>query len=111
MAGLAATRLFAAAGAGGIALTAWALRRSGMEPRIVACRMVAFLALLYGVYMGALVIVGVGLYLGVFAGPDPFAITIMPAIFGAVVIAVFLAMSLLPADFDRLVKRWLRAGA
>ena len=33
MAGLAATRLFAAAGAGGIALTAWALRRSGMERR------------------------------------------------------------------------------
>ena len=33
MAGLAATRLFAAAGAGGIALTAWALRRSGMGAR------------------------------------------------------------------------------
>ncbi len=33
MAGLAATRLFAAAGAGGVALTAWALRRSGMERR------------------------------------------------------------------------------
>ncbi len=33
MAGLAATRLFASAGAGGVALTAWALRRSGMEPR------------------------------------------------------------------------------
>ena len=31
MAGLMATRLFAAAGAGGIALTAWALRRSGMR--------------------------------------------------------------------------------
>ena len=31
MAGLAATRLFAAAGAGGVALTAWALRRSGMR--------------------------------------------------------------------------------
>ena len=45
MAGLAATRLFASAGAGGIALTAWALRRSGMEPRIVACRMIAFMAL------------------------------------------------------------------
>ena len=37
MSGLAATRLFASAGAGGIALTAWALRRSGMAPRIVAC--------------------------------------------------------------------------
>ena len=69
MAGLAATRLFAAAGAGGIALTAWALRRSGMERRLVASRMVAFMALLYGVYMGALVIDGVGLYFGALAGP------------------------------------------
>ena len=43
MAGLAATRLFAAGGAGGVALTAWALRRSGMERREVAERMIAFL--------------------------------------------------------------------
>ena len=78
MAGLAATRLFAAAGAGGVALTAWALRRSGMEPRIVACRMIAFMALLYAVYMGALVIVGVGLRTGVFSGPSPFGFTVDP---------------------------------
>ena len=110
MAGLAATRLFASAGAGGIALTAWALTRSGLEPRIVACRMIAFLALLYGVYMGALVFVGVGLYLGVFPGSAPFPITVVPAIFGAVVIAIFLGVSLLPADFDRLVKRWMHGG-
>jgi putative heme transporter len=101
MAGLAATRLFAAAGAGGIALTAWALRRSGMESRIVACRLVAFMALLYGVYMAALVVGGVCLYLGVFNGPAPFAVTIVPAIFGAVVIAIFLAVSFLPADVER----------
>ena len=56
MAGLAATRLFAAGGAGGIALTAWALRRSGMEPRLVACRMVAFMVLLYVIYAGAVMI-------------------------------------------------------
>jgi putative heme transporter len=110
MAGLAATRLFASGGAGGIALTAWALRRSGMEPRIVACRMIAFLALLYGVYMGALVVAGLGLYLGVFPGPAPFAITVVPAIFGAGVITVFLAVSLLPGDFDRLVARWTSGG-
>ncbi len=103
MAGLAATRLFAAAGAGGIALTAWALRRSGMERRLVASRMVTFMALLYGVYMGALVIDGVGLYLHVWPGPAPFAITIIPAIFGAVVIAVFMSMALVPRDFDRLM--------
>jgi uncharacterized membrane protein YbhN (UPF0104 family) len=110
MAGLAATRLFASAGAGGIALTAWALRRSGLEPRIVACRMIAFMALLYAVYMGALVIGGLGLYLGVFPGPAPFAITMIPAVFGAIVIVIFLAVSLLPGDFDRLVARWGQGG-
>jgi uncharacterized membrane protein YbhN (UPF0104 family) len=103
MAGLAATRLFAAAGAGGIALTAWALRRSGMERRLVASRMIAFMALLYGVYMSALMVDGVGLYLGAWPGSGPFAITIIPAIFGAVVIALFLCISLLPRDFDRLM--------
>jgi putative heme transporter len=105
MAGLAATRLFASAGAGGIALTAWALRRSGMEGRTVACRIIAFMALLYGVYMATLVIDGLGLYLGVFPGPAPFAITVIPAIFGGVVIALFASVSLLPNDFERLVAR------
>ena len=106
MAGLAATRLFAAAGAGGIALTAWALRRSGMEPRIVACRLIAFTALIYGVFMATLVVCGLGLYLGIFRGQAPFAITVVPAIFGAVVITIFLGVSLVPGDFDRLVARW-----
>jgi uncharacterized protein (TIRG00374 family) len=109
MAGLAATRLFAAGGAGGIALTAWALRRAGLGPRTVAARLIAFLVLLYGVYMAALVIVGLGLYVGVFPGPAPFGITVIPAIFGAAVIAVFLAMALLPGDLERLVNRWTTA--
>jgi uncharacterized membrane protein YbhN (UPF0104 family) len=108
MAGLAASRLFAAAGAGGIALTAWALRRSGMAPRVVATRMVAFLALLYGVYMASLVIVGLGLYTGLIPGGGSFALTVVPAIFGASAIVVFLAVSLVPGDFDRLVKRWTK---
>ena len=110
MAGLAATRLFASAGAGGIALTAWALRRSGMEARIVACRMIAFMALLYGVYMATLVIGGLGLFIGIFPGPAPFAITVIPAIFGGAVIAIFLSVSLLPRDFERLVARWTKGG-
>ena len=110
MAGLAATRLFASAGAGGIALTAWALRRSGMEPRIVACRMIAFMAVLYAIFMGTLVIGGLGLYFGVFPGGNSFALTIVPAIFGAGVISLFLAVSLLPGDFDRLVARWAHGG-
>ena len=51
MAGLAATRLFSAGGAGGIVLTYWALRKAGMPRKETAARMVAFLVLLYAVYM------------------------------------------------------------
>jgi uncharacterized protein (TIRG00374 family) len=106
MAALAATRLFNAAGAGGIALTAWALRRSGMERRTVACRMVAFLCLLYIVYMLALIVFGLGLHFGLFNGPDPIAVTIVPAGLAAAAVAIFLAISLVPSDFERVVARW-----
>lgn len=110
MAGLAATRVFASAGAGGIALTAWALRRAGLEPRLVACRMIAFNVLVYAVFMGTLVLCGLGLYLGVIPGGGSFAITVVPALFGAIVIAIVLAISLVPGDFDRLVARWVHGG-
>jgi uncharacterized membrane protein YbhN (UPF0104 family) len=106
MAGLVATRLFAAAGAGGIAITAWALRRSGMEPRLVACRMVAFLVLLYVIYAGSLLIDGVGLGTGLFPGGRSFAITFVPAIFAAVLFLVVGAMALLPGDIERRLGRW-----
>ena len=106
MASLAATRLFAAAGAGGIALTAWALRRSGLGPRTVAARMVAFLTLLYAVYMVTLVLGGVGLYVGVLPGGGPFAITILPAIFGALVIVLFLGIAFFGGELARVLRRW-----
>jgi uncharacterized protein (TIRG00374 family) len=106
MAGLAATRLFAAAGAGGVALTAWALRRSGMEPRLVACRMVAFMVLLYVIYAGSLLIDGLGLGVGLFPGGGSFAITIVPAIVAAVLFALAGAMALLPGDVERRLERW-----
>jgi uncharacterized protein (TIRG00374 family) len=98
MAGLAATRLLAAGGAGGVAVTAWALRRSGMGRREVAERMIAFLVLLYGVYMVAMVVCGVGLYTGLFPGAHPLAITVGPAILGAVVILLFLGLAFVPRD-------------
>ena len=43
-------RLFSAAGAGGVALTDWVLRKAGMERRQAASRMVAFIVLLYSAY-------------------------------------------------------------
>lgn len=106
MAGLAATRLFATAGAGGIALTAWALRRSGMEPRLVACRMVAFMVLLYAVYAGSVLIDGLGLGTGLFPGGGSLALTILPAIAAAALTGAVGAMALLPGDFERRLERW-----
>ena len=106
MAGVAATRLFAAAGAGGVALTAWALRRSGMEPRLVASRMVAFMVLLYVIYAGSLLIDGIGLGTGVFPGGGSFAITIVPAIIATVLFAIVGSVALLPGDAERRLGRW-----
>jgi uncharacterized membrane protein YbhN (UPF0104 family) len=91
LAGHAATRLLASAGAGGVALTAWAMRKSGMERATVAARMTTFLVLLYSVYMGALILGGAGLALGLLPGGGPVAITVVPAVFGAAVIAIVLS--------------------
>ena len=104
MSGVAATRLFAAGGAGGIALTGWALRRSGMGRRAVLRGLTTFLVALYGVYMVALVGVGTCLRIGLLTGPAPFGLTVVPAIFGGVVIAVALAASLLPSDLGARVR-------
>jgi uncharacterized membrane protein YbhN (UPF0104 family) len=106
MAGLAATRLFAAGGAGGIALTAWALRRSGMEARLVACRMVAFMVLLYVIYAGAVLLDGIGMGTGLLPGEGSFALTIVPAVVAALLFAVAGAMALLPGDIERRLARW-----
>ncbi|MGA7704274.1 MAG: lysylphosphatidylglycerol synthase transmembrane domain-containing protein [Solirubrobacteraceae bacterium] len=106
MAGLAATRLFAAAGAGGVALTAWALRRSGMEPRLVACRMVAFMVLLYVIYAAAVLLGGIGLGIGLLPGGGSFAITIVPAAVAGILFVIVGAMALLPGDIERRLARW-----
>jgi uncharacterized protein (TIRG00374 family) len=108
MAGLAATRLFAAAGAGGIALTYWALRRAGMARRDAAERMVAFLVLLYTVYLAAIVIFGVLLRTGVLPGPNPVGMTIVPAAVAGVAMIVFLLFTLIPQDVERRLANWSR---
>jgi uncharacterized protein (TIRG00374 family) len=105
MAGLAATRLFATAGAGGVALTAWAVRRSGMEPRMVASRMVAFLVLLYVIYAGAVIVCGIGLAVGLFPGGGSVAITVVPALVALVLLTGAGAMALLPGDLERRLQR------
>jgi uncharacterized protein (TIRG00374 family) len=101
MAGLAATRVFSAGGAGGIALTYWALRKAGMPRKETASRMVAFLVLLYAVYMLTLLINGILMSSGVFTVPAPAGLTIVPAAIAGGVIVIFLLMALVPGDLER----------
>jgi uncharacterized protein (TIRG00374 family) len=104
MAAFAATLLFSAGGAGGLALTYWALRKAGMPRRRSACRMVAFLVMQYGVYLLAVVIFGVLLRTGVLNSVNdkaPLAGTVIPAALAAVCIAIFLLISLIPGDVER----------
>jgi uncharacterized membrane protein YbhN (UPF0104 family) len=105
MAGFAATILFSAAGAGGVALTYWALRRAGMARRTAACRMVAFLVVLYAVYLAALVVFGVLLRVGALAGKHPVGGTIVPAALAGVALVVVGLVSLIPTDLGRRIDR------
>jgi uncharacterized protein (TIRG00374 family) len=101
MAGLAATRIFSAAGAGGLILTYWALRKAGMPRRRSACRMVAFLVLMYAVYTLALIVFGILLRTDVLPGSAPVGGTIVPAGVAGGLIVVFLAFALIPEDVER----------
>jgi uncharacterized protein (TIRG00374 family) len=106
MAGLAATRIFSAAGAGGIVLTYWALRKAGMPRRRAGCRMVAFLVLTYFVYLAALISFGVLIRTGVLPGSAPLAGTVVPAAVSGGIIALFLMIALIPDDFERRIQHY-----
>lgn len=113
MAGLAASTLFSAAGAGGIALTYWAVRKAGMERRRAACRMVAFIVLLYTVYAGALVLFGILLRTGVLNGEAPLGGTIVPGGLAALAFLLTSLIALVPQDLERRIerhrdRRWVR---
>jgi uncharacterized membrane protein YbhN (UPF0104 family) len=65
LAGAAVTRLLPTGGAGGVALTLWALRRTGLESKQATRTLLTFLVLLYAVFLlsiaGAAALLAVGL--------------------------------------------------
>ena len=106
LAGIAAIRLVAAAGAGGVAVTAWAVRRAGLSPEAIACRIVASLAVQYSIYLAALMVCGLGLWAGVFAGGGSVAITLVPAGLAAGLGAAILSLALMPRDIEQRLDRF-----
>ena len=114
LAGLAATRIFSAGGAGGIALTYWALRKAGMIRHEVARRMVAFLTLQYVFYPLAVIVFGVLLRTGVLPGKASVELTIVPAAIAGLILILGVLATLIPSDLgERLASHvhWPRARA
>lgn len=109
LAGTVASKLLAAAGAGGVALTVWALREAGLEARTIARRMIAFELLLYLVFAGALLIDGVALRTGIFAGQAPWTLTVLPAVFAGAAIAITLSLQAFPSKAEERIAAWRRS--
>ncbi len=101
MAGVAATLIFSAGGAGGIALTYWALRKAGMGRRDVARRMVAFISLHYAFYPIALILFGVLLRTGVLNGKGSVELTIIPAGIAGLLLILGALIAFIPRDLER----------
>jgi uncharacterized membrane protein YbhN (UPF0104 family) len=87
-------------GAGGLALGAWALHRSGMSSARIARRSVAFFLLTSLPNVVGVFVLGLGIAAGLFPGRASFALTIVPAVIAAGAIAVTIA-----------ARGWARRGA
>src|SRR5436190_1988256 len=86
-----APRLLPTAGAGGAALTLWALRRTGIGARAAARTLLTFLVLLYAVFLAAIAASGAVIALG---GHGPLTLSAVPALGATAGIAVALALGL-----------------
>ena len=86
LAATAATRLLAAGGAGGVALTTWALARAGHGAAGAARQVSAHVVTTYGAFMVIVISVGTGMAL---AGEPP-ALTALPAVIALLLTIVFL---------------------
>src|SRR4051812_25168875 len=101
MAGYAGSTFFSAAGAGGLIIIYWALRKASMEARRAACRMVALLVLLYSFYALSVIVFGILLRTGVLHGSNPTGGTIVPAAVSGVLCILVVLIALIPGDFER----------
>jgi uncharacterized membrane protein YbhN (UPF0104 family) len=91
-AGAAATRLLPTAGAGGLALALWALRQAGLRPRAATRTLLAFLVVLYSVFLAAIVFAGAVLALGLVGNHGPRELSAVAAIGAAFGILACLAI-------------------
>jgi uncharacterized membrane protein YbhN (UPF0104 family) len=92
-AGAAATRLLPTAGAGGLALAFWALRQAGLRTQAATRTLLAFLVVLYSVFLGAVLFSGTALAFGLVADRGPVELGAIPAALAALGIVSALALA------------------
>ena len=92
--GTAATRLLPTAGAGGLGLTVWALRRAGLSAQSATKTLLTFLVMLYSVFLAALVLAGGALSLGLVRTHGPRELGAVPALvaLGVITLCAVLAV-------------------
>jgi uncharacterized membrane protein YbhN (UPF0104 family) len=108
LAGTATTRLLPTAGLGGAAVTVWALRARGVRANELAERLLAFLLLLYGVYMAALVGFGGAVAIGVVRVSQGRALGVAGAALGLAVAGAVLGLLSAPSLTRGLLRRAAR---
>jgi uncharacterized membrane protein YbhN (UPF0104 family) len=91
--GAAATRVLSTAGAGGIALTLWALRRAGLGAQAATRTLLVFLVVLYSVFLSSIALSGVVLTLGLVDSSGPAELSAIPAVAAMIGIALCLGLA------------------
>src|SRR5215211_513624 len=109
LAGVVATRVLSAGGAGGIAFTGWVLRRAGMDTRMAARRLAAFLVVLYSLYVGALLVGGALVATGLLSAVPQALGLVALAVGAAVTVAVALIVRI-PGDLERRAQHLAHRG-
>jgi uncharacterized membrane protein YbhN (UPF0104 family) len=93
LAGAAATRVLPTAGAGGAALTLWALRRAGLRPLAATRTLLVFLVVLYSVFLASIVLSGAALAFGLVGSRGPWELSGIPAVVAMLGIGLCLALA------------------
>jgi uncharacterized membrane protein YbhN (UPF0104 family) len=93
LAGAAATRLLPTAGAGGLALAFWALRQAGLRTHAATRTLLAFLVVLYSVFLGSVLFCGTALAVGLVTHHGPVELGAIPAAVAALGIVSALALA------------------
>jgi uncharacterized membrane protein YbhN (UPF0104 family) len=91
--GAAATRVLPTAGAGGTALTLWALRKTGMRAQAATRTLLVFLVVLYSIFLSSVALAGVVLTLGLVDSSGPAELSAIPAVAATLGMALCLALA------------------